>query len=186
MRLDRFIQKSSNLYAENRLLKFAMLVIGGAVLVNTVMLYRVLDRERTVIHPPGANDDYKVSGRWADPVYLREISQYICAQALTYSPTTARRQFEELLPLYAPEKFPAAREVLYALAETVELADATSVFFVQKIEETEAGRRLEIAGIRREYVKDQQTEEKPKVFTLEYRIENGRFWIVDFAEKGDA
>lgn len=186
MRLDLFLQKSSNVFAENRLLKLAMLLIGATALFNTAMLFAAMDRQRTVIHPPGATAEYQVSGRWADPVYLREMSQHVCTLALTYSPVTVRQQFEALLTLHAPEKFPEARETLYRLAETVEMAEATSVFFVQKIAQDEARRRLEITGIRREYIKEQQTDDQPRTFRLDYRIENGRFWIVNFAEKGDA
>ncbi len=42
MKLSLFLQKSSNIFAENRLLKFVVVVIGIATVFNTAMTFRAL------------------------------------------------------------------------------------------------------------------------------------------------
>ena len=43
MNLDIFLQKSSNIFAENRLLKFVVVALGIAVVINTAGLFMALN-----------------------------------------------------------------------------------------------------------------------------------------------
>ena len=52
MNLDRYINKSSNLYAENRLLKFAVVCIGIAVVISGFFSYIAMQYQKVVILPP--------------------------------------------------------------------------------------------------------------------------------------
>ena len=60
--------------------------------------------------------------------YLREIGQRIVSLATTYSPHTARRQFNELLVYYAPEAYAEASARWYSLAGRIEESQVSSVF----------------------------------------------------------
>lgn len=183
MKLPLFVQKSSNLFVENRLLKLVVLVMGAATLYNACTLSALVDEQRTIIVPPGFEGVMEVRGQRADPAYLNQMGRYVAMLCLSHSPATARRQFEELLTLYQPQSYPAARAMFYEMADTIEATQTSSVFHIQRIVQDETKRRLEITGTRFLYVQEKKIEESSSTYTLDYLIEGGRFWIVELLDK---
>lgn len=185
MRFDLFVQKTSNLFAERRLLRLIVFLIGGLQVFNCLLLFSVLDQKRTILIPVGNPTKVSVSGSSADTSYLREMGRYIAGLALNYNPGTVRSQYEELLSLFSPERFASAKEQLYDAADTVETAGASSVFFIADMTDHPEQRILDIAGTRQLFVQDKKTEEKQLGYRLSYQIRDGRFWIVDFSERNN-
>lgn len=183
MKLDLFVQKTSNLFAERRLLRLIVFLIGGLQVFNCLLLFSVLDQQRTVLIPVGNPTKVSVSGSSADTSYLREMGRYITGLGLSYNPGTVRQQYEELLSMFSPERFTIAKEQLYEAADTVETAGASSVFFISAMTDHPEQKILDISGTRQMYVQDLKTDEKQVIYRLAYQIRDGRFWIEDFAER---
>lgn len=183
MNLDIFLQKSSNIFAENRLLKFVVVALGIAVVINTAGLFMALNSQRVILVPPVVNSKISVSGDKASDEYLKEFARYILNLALTYNPVNARSQFSELLAVYDPAQFQASRKELYELADKIENTKASSAFYIQSIINDTEKRRLEITGTKKTYMVDQKAEDTLKVYLIEYRIENGKFILVRLYEK---
>ena len=185
MRFDFFVQKTSNLFAERRLLRLIVFLIGGLQIFNCLMLFSVLDQKRTILIPVGNPTTISVSGSSADPSYLREMGRYIAGLGLNYNPGTVRQQYEELLSLFSPDRFASAKEKLYEAADTVETAGASSVFFIAEMTDHPERKILDITGSRQLFVQDKKTDERQSVYRLSYQIRDGRFWINDFSERNN-
>lgn len=183
MNLDIFLQISSNIFAENRLLKFVVVVLGIAVVINTAGLFMALNSQRVILVPPVVNSKISVSGDKASDEYLKEFARYILSLALTYNPVNARSQFSELLAVYDPAEFQTSRKELYELADKIENTKASSAFYIQSIINDTEKRRLEVTGTKKTYMVDQKAEDTLKVYLIEYRIENGKFILVRLYEK---
>lgn len=183
MNLDIFLQKSSNIFAENRLLKFVVVALGIAVVINTAGLFMALNSQRVILVPPVVNSKISVSGDKASDEYLKEFARYILSLALTYNPVNARSQFSELLAVYDPAEFQTSRKELYELADKIENTKASSAFYIQSIINDTEKRRLEVTGTKKTYMVDQKAEDTLKVYLIEYRIENGKFILVRLYEK---
>ncbi|BDV42653.1 MULTISPECIES: type IV conjugative transfer system protein TraE [Geobacteraceae] len=183
MNLDIFLQKSSNIFAENRLLKFVVVALGIAVVINTAGLFMALNSQRVILVPPVVNSKISVSGDKASDEYLKEFARYILNLALTYNPVNARSQFSELLAVYDPAEFQTSRKELYELADKIENTKASSAFYIQSIINDTEKRRLEVTGTKKTYMVDQKAEDTLKVYLIEYRIENGKFILVRLYEK---
>jgi conjugal transfer pilus assembly protein TraE len=183
MKLNLFLQKSSNVVAENRLLKFVVVVIGVAAVINAFMTYRALNYQRTVIVPPVLKSRIEITGDRASEEYVRAFSRYFAALAFSYSPGSVKAQFDELLALYAPEVFPEEKRVLYELADRVITTRVTSVFFIGKLYVDGEKSQIEVAGQRRQYVDDRKVEDIVKTYLIDYRISEGRFQLVKISEK---
>ena len=183
MNLDIFLQKSSNIFAENRLLKFVVVALGIAVVINTAGLFMALNSQRVILVPPTINSKISVSGDKASDEYLKEFTRYILNLALTYNPVNARSQFSELLAVYDPAEFQASRKELYELADKIEFTKASSAFYIHAIVNDTDKRRLEVTGTKRTYLVDQKAEDTLKVFLIEYRFENGKFILKRLYEK---
>lgn len=183
MNLDIFLQKSSNIFAENRLLKFVVVALGIAVVINTAGLFMALNSQRVILVPPVVNSKISVSGDKASDEYLKEFARYILNLALTYNPVNARSQFSELLAVYDPAQFQTSRKELYELADKIESTKASSAFYIQSIINDTEKRRLEVTGTKKTYMVDQKAEDTLKVYLIEYRIDNGKFILVRLYEK---
>ena len=183
MKFDLFLAKTSNLFAERRLLRLMVVLIGGLTGLNSLLLFATLDRQRTILVPPALASRAEVAGSTADAAYLRLMGRYVSGLRMSYTPATARKQFDELLPMAAPEVYSAMQKALYQTAEAVELSGATSVFHPEAITDFPQQQYLEIPGRQELYVQDQKTEDRRATYRLSYRIRDGRFWIMDFSEK---
>jgi len=181
MKTDIFVQKTSNVFAENRLLKFVIASLSLAVLFNSFMVYRAVKYQRVVLIPPKMTGTIEfVQGRPTD-TYLRDTCRRIVNLAGTYSPATARSQFEELLTHYAPESYPLASKEWYSLAGRVEESLVSSVFYLEKI--TIKKNTMEVFGLLRQFAGDTPLENNSKTYLIDYRIQDGRLYIVSIREK---
>lgn len=183
MDFNLFMQKSSNLYAENRLMKFFIVVMGVAVLINTYMTYKAFNSQRTILVPPVINSKVEISGDKASDEYIKQFARYVSGLALSYNPAAARAQFAELLVLYAPEAFPAAQKTFYSLADTVEMTKVSNSFVIQKLTVDSQKHQIEMNGTNAQFAQDKKVEELPKTYLIDYRIRNGKFEILAFKEK---
>lgn len=181
MNLSIFLQKTSNLFVENRLLKFVVVVLALAVVFNSLQVKRALNYQRTVLIPPTMTGTLEfVEGRPTD-AYLRDMARRISSLAATYSPATARAQFDELLAYFAPEKYPAASSNWYSLAGRIEESRVSSVFYPQRVEVNRD--TLEITGTFKQWAEDQMVDSGPRTYVTRYRIEDGRFFVLSVMER---
>ncbi|MBL4904109.1 MAG: type IV conjugative transfer system protein TraE [Desulfocapsa sp.] len=181
MNTEVFIQKTSNLFVENRLLKFVIVVLAFAVSFNSFMVYRAVKYQRVVLIPPKMTGTVEfVQGKPTDK-YLRDISRRIVTLATSYSPPTARAQFEELLSYFAPESYPEASRLWYSLASRVEESQVSSVYYLEKIKIGEDF--IEIFGNLKQFAGNTPLDNTSKTYIIRYRLHDGRFYALSFKEK---
>lgn len=182
MKTNIFIQKTGNLFAENRLLKFSIVVLALAVVFNSFMVYRAVKYQRVVLIPPKMTGTVEfVQGKPTDQ-YIKDICRRIINLAATYSPPTARAQFEELLSYYAPESYPNASERWYSLAGRVEDSLVSSVFYMERI--TLKNDSMELFGNLQQYASgNTQLVNSSKTYLINYRLQDGRLYVVSIKEK---
>lgn len=181
MKIKGYLQKSSGLFAENQLLKFAIVVIALAFCFNSFQVFRAVRYQRTVLIPPKMTGTIEfVKGKPTD-TYLRDMSRRIAHLAATYSPSTVRGNFEELLYYFAPESYPQAAETWYSLASRAEESLVSSVFYLEKIEVDTS--TIEIFGQLKQFASDTLFESATKTYLVDYRIQDGRFYIIALREK---
>lgn len=181
MKAKLFLQKTSNLFVENRLLKSVIVVLSLAVIFNSFMVYRAVKYQRVVLIPPKMTGTIEfVQGKPTDN-YIRDISRRVVNLAVTYSPATARAQFEGLLSYFAPESYPKASKRWYSLASRIETSQVSSVFYLERIKTLD--NRIEIFGNMKQLAGDTLLENTSKTYLIDYRLQDGRFYIVSFREK---
>ncbi len=182
MRTNVYLQKAGNLFLENRLLKFVIVVMALAVAFNSLLVLRAVKYQRIVLIPPQLTGTIEfVQGRPTDN-YIRDLTRRIISLGATYSPATARGQFDELLELYAPESYPAASKTWYTLAGRIEESKISTVFYLEHIKITKND-SIEVSGTSRQFAGDTPIETKSETFVIDYRIEDGRFYLLAFSKK---
>ncbi len=185
MNFKIFLNKKADVQAENRLLRFVVTVIGIVVLFNTVMIQRSLNYQRVIIVPPGLDVKAEIRGDYLDKNYVMAFSRYVSGLAFNYTPATVKRQFEELLTLFAPEAYAAGKTTFYNLAENVIETRSNSSFYIDRVSIDTVKKRVEVFGVRRLYIDDRKVEDLAKTYLIEYKINNGKFSILSVSETGD-
>jgi len=185
MKADIYLHKTSNLFLENLLLKFAVVVMGIAVVLGSWFTHSTVRDQKVIIVPPGLNAKIEVGGSVADENYLRLFSRYVIDLFLTYTPANARKQFEEILTVTHPTVYADMKGQLYDLVENIESAGITSAFHIEEVKSISGkkGRALEVKGAVRQFYKDTMVGDIRKTFIVRYRIDSGRFSITSIKEK---
>jgi len=181
VKADIFVQKTTNLFVKNRLLKFAVGAMAVAVCFNSLMVYRAVKYQRVVLIPPTMTGTVEfVQGKPTEG-YVKDMSRKIVNLAATYSPATARGQFNDLLALYTSEAYPNAAKSWYSLAGRIEDSQVSSTFYLESITLKEDS--IEMFGNLVQFAGNTRLERAAKTYVVAYRIRDGRFEISEFKEK---
>lgn len=182
--IHRYVQGSSNLFEENRLLKFAMVGLFGITAVLGAVIYSSDQKQRTVVVPFGAGGDLYVTGSKPSAAYIRTITRNIVALAGTYSAYSADRQFQELLSIVHPSAYNSMRDslnsILDELAGNPTLSIATYIRPDQTVQWTNRDILVPIEKVR---VIGGVIRKFRGNLRIRYAIENGRFWLVSLTEE---
>jgi conjugal transfer pilus assembly protein TraE len=182
--IHRYLQGSSNLFEENRLLKFAVIGLFGVTSVLGLVIYSSNQNQRTVVVPFGASGDLYVTGNKPSTAYLRTMTRNIVAMAGTYSAYSADRQFQELLTLVHPSAFNSVRDslngILDELADNPTLSIATYIRADQPVTYTERDIVVPVEKVR---VIGGVIRKFRGVLRIRYALDNGRFWLTALSEE---
>lgn len=180
MRLDFFVQKTSNKFLENRLLKFVVIVLAVIEIYNTTQIQKAINSHRTIITPPVISSSFEVMGDNASDDYFMKMARYISSLTFSYTPLNAKNQFGELLTLYNPDSYPKGKSDLLALAELIENTHITQVFFISdvEIERKDNKNKIIIKGDKK--ISDDTKTPMDTIkttFIIEYKMSDGKFSI---------
>lgn len=179
-----FVQKSSNVFAENRILKFGFIcvVIWSGVLY--VKLEEATDGKTIQVMPFCGPGTYDMSGSAASDQYLREMTKLIVSLIGNINAGNARNNYSEVLPHFVAESYPRYQNLFNKLASDIERFP--NIGYKVDINE---GAPLKIEGntISVEISKSRivGSEVKPSeqvIYEIVYRMTHGRFQIVDINE----
>ena len=182
--IHRYLQGSSNLFEENRLLKFAIVGLFGVTSVLGVVIYTASLNQRTVVVPFGAGGDLYVTGDRPSPAYLRTMTRNIVSMAGTYSAYSADRQFEELLSIAHPSAFTALRDSLNAILD--ELADNPTLWIATYISPDQpvlTTNRDILVPVEKVRVIGGVIRKFRGTLRIGYALQNGRFWLTALNEE---
>lgn len=182
--IHRYVQGSSNLFEENRLLKFAIVGLFGITAVLGAVIYTSDQKQRTVVVPFGAGGDLYVTGSKPSAAYLRTITRNIVALAGTYSAYSADRQFQELLSIVHPSAYNSMRDglngILDELAGNPTLSIATYIRPDQPVQWTDRDILVPVEKVR---VIGGVIRKFRGNLRIRYAVENGRFWLISLTEE---
>ncbi|MBM9514861.1 TraE/TraK family type IV conjugative transfer system protein [Desulfogranum marinum] len=181
MRISDYLQKSSALFDENKLLKFCFVCLTIAFCYNSLQVHRAVNYQRTILIPPKLTGQIEFVQGKPNEKYIRDISRTIANLASTWSPATVRENFEELLYYFAPESFPQASERWYSLASRAEEGLVSSTFYLEKINFDNS--EIELFGQLVQYTGNTPLENTTRTYLVQYRIDQGRFYVLSIQEK---
>lgn len=190
MRLKVFENSVSNLWAENRLVKFVVVVIACVQIYNAVVLKSVMNNRLTVLVPAGLDKRVQIQGDRASADYIRMFARVTSNLAFNYQYNTAKGQFTELLSFFSPESYPIAEKAFRDLASSIETNKVNSSFTITKsiVVDPDKG-TISVGGVQRQWVDglgyiDPKNSTGLKSYIIAYKFIDGRFNITNIMETG--
>ncbi len=184
MLFDLYLQKTSNLVGENRLLKFFIVLIGGAVLVNSIYVHKAMDQQRTVIIPIGGltADRLEFQGNVLSESYVRLMTRYVMGLFMDYTPDRVHSQYSELLETFSSGAYPEYKERLITLADDIKTAKVSGSFSIQKIDHQENKDEIDVTGIRNQFLENVLSSNEVVTYRIKFEVVNGMFRLVELNE----
>jgi conjugal transfer pilus assembly protein TraE len=182
MHLDHYINRNENIKAENRLLKFAIVVIGLACVVSAFVSYSAAENAKVVILPPVVDKRIVISGNTVNDNYLKLFTKYTLNLMLNYTPETYHDQMEDLLKLATPEFFPALNHQIEDMADSVKNLVMTSLYYPYTMKINKDKQTITVQGLGIQTAHGQVVDNQKRQYLLRYRIINGRFYLNGISE----
>ena len=177
MKIDRFLSERDNLKAENRLLKFAIVIIGVAVFIQGFFTCMALKYQKVVLVPAVVDRRIEISGKEASPEYVKLFSRYSLNLLMNYTPATADSQFQELLTITSPGFYPKLKAALDEMLESIRTLHITSVYHLQRLTLDPEKRLIEAIGVNTQWSAETKIKSGRVKHRIRYRIADGRFQI---------
>lgn len=182
MKFKFLLNRTDNVFAENRLLKFSLMVLLIGFFGQGIMTYAAVRYKTVVIIPPNLTQEVEITNGIPSDEYVKAVVRDINFLAFEYTPAVARSNFNELLSYYGPTEYPSASTRWYNLADRIETSRISSTMPIEGIEIDPAKNKVWVSGTRTLYTDNQIAEQKKKVFTFNYKIVRGRFNLIAIEE----
>lgn len=176
MELSHYLEKLTNVKRENLVVKVVLVGLLIISFVNYQATQEALDARMTVLVPMNASNTMSIENNKASSEYLRNMARYITGLGFTYTSITVKKQFSELLELYAPEVVERERVNLIELAERIEKVKRLSQSLYINDIKIDKDNKLRVLGTIVSYLGNKPVK-KGTTITIDYRINNGRFWL---------
>ena len=179
--VKRFTDATSNIWAENRVLRFmSVCVLAGCLILAYVSLV-AMKREKTIIVPFGQGVEHLyMIGDQPSESYLVAISRNIIQLVGTYTPSGIQFQLDEVLKLVHPRYYSAKRDAFRRDIERLqafrEVSFATYIRYDEAIDYGEGVLRV---PVRRERFVGKSRTTDGGYYEIRYFVEEGRFWLTD-------
>ena len=177
MHIQKFIDKFDNLRAENRLLKFVILMIGAGCVISSIISLKAVKYQKVIILPPAVDKRIVIQGSSVNAEYIELFSKYAMGLLLNYTPQIYDDQITDLLKITSPRYYPALNRKMLEMKENVKRLVITSVFYPQILRINQEKQEIKILGLRIQTAQGQEVERTEKIYILKYQMINGRFYV---------
>lgn len=186
MLFPNYVSYVSRVFAENRLMKFVIVVLVCLLVYSQVKIIEFSENTRTVIVPSGLTDMVSVSNSTADEAYLNAMGVYIATLLYSTTPVTVENQYSMLMKLFDTDAYNAFNNALFSAAATHKKNEVTQILKIDKITvEYAPHTRLIIDTSVERYIYSNKSETGTSRHQLivDFEIRHGRFYITDFKEQ---
>ena len=184
MLFSKHLSEKLRIVAKNKILTFACVVMAGVSVMNHFDLKEARTYQRTIIIPMKVTDKMNFQGNDADDSYYRQMAAHVAALAFTYSPVSARSNFNDILGAYDPELYDKGKKELSILLEKIEVARICSVFYPYRYVIDRKAETIELSGLRRLIAEDgSMPENMQKTYIISYHLADGKFLLRGIDEK---
>lgn len=165
------------LKTQNRLLKFAVVVIAASNVLFGLLAYTAVKTKQVVVVPLTSS---KVLVANPDPMYVLQVSRFVFDNLGTYTPWTVKKQYELVLQLFDPSVYHQYKKIFDSFVKTASESKLSSVFIPQRILHCQKKHIVKAEGLKFTFFEDTVVEKKFVIYEIKYRLRYGTLTILSF------
>jgi type IV conjugative transfer system protein TraE len=183
MNFKAYRNQVSNLFTQNRLLKFVIVVLAVLIIWLTFAFMRASNNRTTIIIPKGLDKVVTMQGGEFDTQYLTVMGSFVSQLYWNFNPAHVVGQYQQLATLLAPEVFPALSTNLFAISEAHERNEVTMTYLVSDIQtELQPNRVITVKGTQTKYILGNRVSGGEQTLRIGYATKSGRFQVLSIEE----
>lgn len=184
--LSPYLSKTSNVYAENKILRNLFVGIFVVVIYNTYQIENLKNTTVERIIPIGHSVEYTFVGNTGSDDYIRSMALFILQMCGDLSAGSARSQLAILQSFWHPTTAADYRDRFKAMADEIEKFPSTSFDVTWDAAKpiTYLPGEVRIHAIKHKLIGSKIEKSTPVEYKIEYLMENGRFAIEHIKEVG--
>ena len=179
MDFRKFVGLIAYLKSENRLLKFAIIVVAVSNVFFGLLSYRAAQMKQIVVVPLTPSKSFVV-GPDPDAFYITQVARFVIDNLLTYTPYTVKKQYENVLPLFDSSVFYAYKKVFESFVSDAIQAKLSSVFFINEISYEPRLHIIRISGKKITIFQNSVVDKSYDTYELKYKVKYGQFTILSY------
>jgi type IV conjugative transfer system protein TraE len=174
----------STMFTQNRLLKFALVVMLIMLVWLSYSLVKAVNNQTVVIIPKGLDKTVTMQGGEFDQQYLIAMGNYIAGLYWSFTPSQVQGQYQQLASLLAPAVSPALKADLIAMADAHKANEVTMSFIINDIQvELQPQRIITVKGWQSKYILKNRVSEGAFILEIAYGTQAGRLQVLSIKEK---
>lgn len=184
---SKYLNDVTGMAAQNKLFTIAVIVCALASVANLFIAHKSASQARTVVQPAWSDtDSIWVSNQEASADYLSMMGIYVVRTWADITPGNAEAQMGRLLQLVHPSIYRQKREEWMERAQSFGSFALTS-FFLTLSNNADVvlknDRQIVIRATLNRLVSRSIESRETVEYTVNYKIDNGRFWLIDVTEQ---
>jgi len=187
--VSRFTDATSNIWAENRVLRFFGVCILLASMIFGYLALEAMGREKTIVVPFGQGVEHLyLVGNEPSESYLVAIARNVLQLVGTYTSSGIEFQLDEVLTLIHPSQYAEKREAFRSdVARLKDFREISFATYIRYDDEFDFGEGIVRVPVRRERFVGKSRTSDTGYYQLNYLVEDGRFWLTDvrFLRQGE-
>ena len=185
MKINNYLQKVSNVYKANSLLKFGFVILLIMQISNYQQQKEFMNDQRMILTPIGHANGLWVSNNNASDEYFLFMTDYIMGLLGNYTTATVAEQYAKLSTLFSPEKIGEAKRKLDKVVKDISrfaTAGSTINYLSNDVDIDRQRKMIRIVCINDRYLNGVKSGSSAKEYYIFYEIKSSRFWIRDIKE----
>lgn len=179
----KYTSKVVDIYWKNRVIFISNLCLALVVLLLAFEIVQTKNSVQTILIPPDVNRPFSVKGDYMDKTYAEEMGRYYSQLYLTYSPKTAKAQFDVILQSIHANSNEIYKAKLYSDSDRIARNSISSVFYLLNLEGTKLTNgdfRVIVGGELKGLVGSQIISDEIAYFEFVFSFKGGVFSILSF------
>ena len=177
-RVKHFLSKGSNIFTENKILKFGFVALGLMVMYQQISIPRMIESQRTIILPT-PNIRYEIGRFSANEDYLHDTALTVLRYYEDVNAGNVESFFSNVLMYAAPSYSGELKERLMKRKKIIKKLSSISHFteFVGRNDMTMKGDEIYVIYNYYRRIGGKVEPAKRKKLTITYEMQNGRFMV---------
>lgn len=183
MLIKRYVSTASNIFAENRLLKFVIFMLFLTLMFLVYQNNKIAKSYKIVLVPPNLNQKVTVYNDMIDDKYAEAMGFYIANLLFSFNSRSIDVQYDTVFGMLDSGIDKKITEEMRTAKLKYKENNIDSILRIESIKIDPSAKIIKVIGEIQKYVFEKPLQKEKLNLNIYYKIENGLFYITNIGIK---